>query len=169
NFIKPYTATSDKEDYVVWVTLAPQVQIFCRNFMASGSRSKDDLDLRLKQYLGLNHNWNYDVFVELWVSPEDLFRPCVDPEPTDTSCNLEFGKEAPAVKNIKDYKEFYKNLYFKSFRASEGVPWTGIGYTYDWAGQGSEVGASEFILAPNAPYEIKAATPTMDYCSQAVQ
>ncbi|MGH8551115.1 MAG: hypothetical protein ACRERU_21425 [Methylococcales bacterium] len=166
NFIKPYSATSDKEDYVVWVTLAPQVQNFCSAFVTNSSASKDNLDLRLKQYLGLNHTWTYDVFVELWVSPDDLFRPCVDPETNDTTCNLDFGKETPAVKNIRDYKEFYKNLYYKSFLASAGVPWTGIGYTYDWTGQGTEVGASEFILVPKAAYEVKRAVPTMEYCSQ---
>ncbi len=49
NFIKPYSVTSDKEDYVIWVTLAPQVQKFCSNFAAYRSASKEDLDLRLKQ------------------------------------------------------------------------------------------------------------------------
>ncbi len=102
NFIKPYTATSDKEDYVVWVTLAPQVKNFCRDLTASGMVSKEDLDLRLKQFLGLHHSWNYDVFVELWVSSEDLFRPCVDPEATDTACNMNFGNATPTVKNVAD-------------------------------------------------------------------
>lgn len=166
NFLKPYTATSDNEEYVTWVTLAPQVQDFCSNFLENSSRNaKEDLDVRLKQYHGLNASWGYDVFVELWVSPEDLFRPCVDPETNDAACELDFGKTTPVVKNIKDYKEFYKNLYYKSFRSSAPVPWTGLGYTYDWGNRHSEVGASEFILVPNAPYEIGRVIPTMDYCT----
>jgi hypothetical protein len=40
----------------------------------------------------------------------------------------------------------------------------GIGYTYDWGNPKSERGASEFILIPNTPYEIVAATPTEEYC-----
>ena len=96
-FFKPYNATSDSQEYVVWVTLAPQVQNLCGDYMTNTASSKEDLELKLKQYLGLNHEWNYDVFVELWVSPEDLFRPCVDPATNDTSCNLQFGEETPAV------------------------------------------------------------------------
>lgn len=166
NFIKPYPATSKNEDYVVWVTLVPQVQNFCKNFMAEQSPSKEDLDRRLKQYLGLNHTWTYDVFVELWVSPDDLFRPCVDPETHDSACNLDFAKESPRIRNIADYKEFYKSLYYKSFRSGTGAPWTGLGYTYDWAVPGSEVGASEFILVPDAAYEVNRVVPTNEYCGQ---
>ncbi len=164
-FLEPYTATSDSEDYAVWVTLVPQVQKFCNEYVQRTSGPKADVDLRLKQYLGLNHSWNYDVFVELWVSPDQLFRPCVDPETTDQVCALKFGESTPTVQNIGDYREFYKNLYYKSFRSSAGVPWTGLGYTYDWGSHDSEVGASEFILAPGASYEIRRVIPTTEYCS----
>lgn len=162
-YLKFETATSTSEDYVVWVTLAPQVQQFCRNLPED--YQKDKVTLRLKQYLGLNHTWDYDVFVELWVSPDDLFRPCVDPETHDTRCNLDFGDQMPKVRNITDYKAFYQNLYYTSFRHRGGAPWTGLGYTYNWNRSGlSEVGASEYILMPGANYEIKDAVPTLTYC-----
>ncbi len=163
NFIKPATATSASPDYAVWVTAAPQVKRFCAEVVKTGA-DKDKLNLRLKQYLGLDRAWNYDVFVEMWVDPADLFRPCVDPETSDSVCNLQFGGSVPTVKNIPDYKSYYSGLYFKSFRGSAGVPWTGLGYTYDW-GSPNRVGASEFILAPGSHYEVKAATPTSAYCA----
>lgn len=164
-FIKPNTAASSNPDHATWVTAAPQVQQFCQNYLAQNpSAGKAELDLRLKQYLGLNADWNYDVFVEMWVSPQDLFRPCVDPQVDDSQCDLQFGSQLPQVKNIPDYVSFYKNLYFKSFRASGGVPWTGLGYTYDWGNAQTPVGASEFILTPQAAYKIEKAIPTMDYC-----
>ena len=172
NFLLPYTQTSSNEDFVTWVTLAPKIKAFCHNFLASHpTATPAALDFRLKQRLGLNSDWQYDVFVELWVSPTDLFRPCVDPEPSDTSCNLDFGSTAPVVKNIKDYPAFYKNIYYKSFRASPQAPWTGLGYTYDWKNASTtagalEQGASEFILSPSTPYVIEQAVPTWQYCSQ---
>jgi len=46
------------------------------------------------------------------------------------------------------------------------VPWTGLGYTYDWGNPDSEVGASEFILVPGAAYQVKRAVPTAEYCAQ---
>lgn len=163
-FFQPNQATSSNPDHATWVTTAPQVQKFCQNYLDTTQADKQQLDLRLKQYLGLNADWNYDVFIEMWVSPQNLFRPCVDPETNDSTCNLQFGKTLPQVKNIPDYAGFYKNLYFKSFRASAGVPWTGLGYTYDWGNIESPVGASEFILVPQSEYKIKRVISTLDYC-----
>jgi hypothetical protein len=164
-FLKPNHASPSNPDFAIWVTAVPQVQQICQNYLRQNSQAhKPQLDLRLKQYLGLNAAWNYDVFIEMWVSPADLFRPCVDPEINDSSCNFQFGEKLPQVKNIPDYAGFYKNLYFKSFRASAGVPWTGLGYTYDWGNPQSSVGASEFILAPQSDYKIERVIPTSDYC-----
>ncbi len=167
-FILPYTQTSQSEDYVFWVTLAPRMQEFCRKYLRTRPRAtKEKLDTRLKQRLGLNPDWQYDVFVEMWVNPEDVFRPCVDPCPSDRRCEQNFGGDIPSVKNIRDYKAFYEHLYFKSFRTAPGVPWTGLGYTYDWGsshGKPLEQGESEFILSPNSPYLIEQAVPTREYC-----
>ncbi len=164
-FIQPHTKTPMNPDFAIWVTVAPQVQQFCRQFVTQENPDQAGLDLRLKQYLGLDAQWRYDVFVEMWVSPDDLFRPCVDPQIDDQQCELQFAKTLPQVKNIPDYASFYKNLYFKSFRASDGVPWTGLGYTYDWGNRQTPVGASEFIVVPNADYEVKRVVPTQDYCA----
>ena len=165
-FMKPYTKTSDNPAYAVWVTAVPQVHALCSAFLKTNAdKSKQALDLRLKQYLGLSPDWNYDMFVEMWVSPDDMFRPCVDPQVDDKTCNLQFGDTTPKVKNIPDYQDFYSDLYYKSYRASAGVPWTGVGYTYDWGNPDSDVGASEYILVPGANYEIKRAVPTEQYCA----
>ena len=162
------TETSTVEAYVVWVTLAPQVQRFCQNYLRERPRATDaEVILRLKQYLGLNPSWAYDVFVEMWVDPAEVFRPCVDPEPTDSTCNLQFSEPAPTVKGIANYPAFYKNLYFGDFRTEPRVPWTGLGYTYDWGNPRSREGASEFILSPGARYEIRRVVPTVQYCRSA--
>ena len=164
-FFKSNHITSSKPEQVTWVTLAPQVQKFCQSYLAEHPKTDDQqLSLRLKQYLGLNATWKYDVFIEMWVSPKDLFRPCVDPETDDTQCNWQLGESQPKVKNIPDYPAFYKNLYYKSFRESSGVPWTGLGYTYDWGNSQSPVGASEFILSPGTEYKIERVLLTQDYC-----
>ena len=168
-YIKNSTQTSNNPDYAVWVTLAPQVKTFCQRYLVENPKATDDqLNLRLKQYLGLppDPNQSYDVFVELWVNPTDLFRPCVDPEINDHTCNKDIPKSFPAVKHIPDYGAFYQNLYFNRFRAANRYPWTGIGYTYDWGNPLSKVGASEFILIPETPYQIKQPVATRDYCSK---
>ena len=164
-FLKSNTQTSSNPDYAVWVTAVPQVKNLCKKVSSHSSNDfPNALDNRLKQYLGLNPEWHYDVFVEMWVSPEDLFRPCVDPEIDDTRCQLNFSEVEPSVKNITSYEDFYKKLYYKSYRSSAGVPWTGLGYTYDWHQDSNEVGASEYILVPEAEYEIERAVSTQEYC-----
>lgn len=163
-FYKNQHATAPSEAYVTWVTLAPQVREFGRAFLASRpGATQDQLNLRLKQYLGLKPEWTYDLFIELWVRPEDMFRPCVDPETDDTVCNIRFGTPLPRVKNIADYACFYKDLYFNDFRIRPGVPWTGMGYTYDWGRPDHPFGASEYILVPGTPYEIRRVVATRDY------
>ena len=169
DYIKNSTQTSSNPEYAVWVTLASQVKTFCHHYLVKKPKATDDqLNLRLKQYLGLPPDpaQKYDVFVELWVNPTDLFRPCVDPEINDSTCNKEIPKSFPAVKNIPDYGVFYQNLYFNRFRAANRYPWTGIGYTYDWGNPASKIGASEFILIPDAPYQIKQSVATRDYCGK---
>ncbi|NET11125.1 MAG: hypothetical protein F6K16_41865 [Symploca sp. SIO2B6] len=164
--IRPHTLTSDQENHVIWVTAAPEIQDFCREYLATHPEAtQEELELRLKQHLGLHYDWTYDVFVELWVSPDQLFRPCVDPDITDTQCNEHFGDRIPEVANIADYRSFYTHLYWQSFRTLPGTPWTGLGYTYDWGNPVSEVGVSEFIIAPSTPYTIHQVQPTREYCS----
>ena len=163
-YIKPLNMTSTDESHVVWVTTVPQVQEFCQKFSHNNPDATEaDTNMRLKQYLGLNPAWQYDVFVELWVSPDDMFRPCVDPEINDSTCNLKFWKPAPSVKGIQNYPGFYKDLYYSRFRTLPGVPWTGLGYTFDWGNPLTEQGASEFILVPGATYEINRVILTMEY------
>lgn len=160
---KNQTRTSPQEKYVTWVTAAPQLQSFCQDYVQNNPQG--DLNLRLKQYLGLSYEGHYDVFMEMWVDPEDLFRPCVDPQIDDTICQLKFAEcPVPQVKNIHDYPVFYKNLYFNDFRYRPGVPWTGLGYTYDWGNSTSRIGASEYIISPDSPYQIERIVETAEYC-----
>lgn len=163
-FYKGKTHTNLSEDHVTWVTTAPQVQAFGREYLLKYPlASKDEIELRLKQYLGLKPEWTYDVFVEMWVRPADMFRPCADPEIDDSVCGFSFPDPEPEVSGISCYQCFYKNLYFEDFRTRPGIPWTGMGYTYDWGNPVHPFGASEFILVPGAEYEIVRVVDTMDY------
>ncbi len=172
-FIKPNTQTSNQDDRLLWVTVAPQVKAFCQHYLKQHlTATEADLTLRLKQYLGLNPTWEYDQFVELWVAPQDLFRPCVNPDITQRYCSLNFAGVPRKVTGltpgtgIQDYLSFYQRLYFKSIRSAL-QPWTGLGYTYDWGSPINHVGASEFILVPGATYAVKQAEPTLQYCQVA--
>lgn len=154
------------EKPVVWVTLVPQVQDFCQQFMAElGDPSSFSAAFRLKQFLGLNPHRSYQHFVELWVKPDDIFRPCPDPETDDTRCNLQLDRQTPpTVKNIADYPAFFQQLIKNSYQP-DGAPWTRLGYTFDWFRGQRNVGASEYMLVPKANYLVAAAYSTEQYCA----
>ncbi|HEX2922407.1 MAG TPA: hypothetical protein VHS28_00070, partial [Chloroflexota bacterium] len=136
-----------------WVTVAPQVKEFC-------SRGRyPDPTLRLEQLLGLPSDNGKKWFVELWVSPSDLFRPSPDPKITDQTAGLEF----PAAVS-QQHVEWIEGLKAQSY-GENGYPWTRLGYTYDWGNTTNREGLSEFVIRKGAPIEVNSVTTTLDYCN----
>jgi hypothetical protein len=142
----------------MWVTLAPELQRFCRR------PGTADPAGRVGQYLGLSPLKRYDRIVEMWVARDDLFRPCEDPEVTDSICSVQQPETPPIVKNIPDYQAFLQSLHEQAYQSDRGMPWTGMGYTYDWS-QPHGVGASEYMLVPGATYDVRSVVRVEEYCN----
>jgi len=147
---------------VMWVTAVPEVQEFCSGL---GTRDTTAISARLLQLIGLPPGGQNARFVEIWVSPKDMLRPCPDREVDDSRCEVE------AVSGDDDYKKWFTDNFAKSYSVS-GAPWTRLGYTYDWApatdmaNPRKPKGASEFILRPGTPYTITGRYTTLEYCSR---
>ena len=150
------TVTADAD---VWVTAAPQLQQFCRGL----DRSGDALPLRLAQRLGLPPDVDYDRFVELWVRPQDLVRPCPDPEVSDRECELSAPVPARHASVSDAHQEWFREVKRTSY-GPDGYPFTGLGYTYDWAPNTDRVGLSEFVLRPGRSAVVHATQSTAAYC-----
>lgn len=135
-----------------WVTVVPDIQEF---FAANPTDTTDTI--RAAQLLGLPANTTYTYFVELWVKPQDLFRPTPDNEITDTTASLTFPANATA-----EYKEWFNGNIISSYYPM-AYPWTRLGYTYDWGNTDSHVGLSEFVIAQNTTVLVKSVTPTSEY------
>jgi hypothetical protein len=150
---------------MVWVTLAPELQRWCRRYVrrlarAGVRRPARRLRQRVTQRLGLPPDTRYTRVVELWVDPAKVFRPCPDPGVADRRCELQLdGAEVPG---IDDYPAFFSWLYYTSY-SIHGAPWTRLGYTYDWGGR-SKFGASEYVLTAGSPWELRSAARVHDYC-----
>ncbi len=89
-----------------WVTTVPELKDFCTAY----NTSQNNLVLRLEQLLGLPPNNGKTRFVEIWVSPADLFRPSPDPEITDREAELIF----PISKYFTvsaDYATWFNDVY----------------------------------------------------------
>jgi len=66
----------------LWVTVSPELQ----NYFRSGLERRlkwIPTAKRVKQLLGLHPAYDYEVIVEMFADPADLFRPSADPEITD--------------------------------------------------------------------------------------
>lgn len=109
-------------NYPIWVTVAPELQRLCQEKRFG---RKEGLDLRLKQLLGLPPTVEKGYFVEFWVKPQDLFRPCLDGAVDDVNCTLEFPADA-----TDEHRQWINDMRLGSYYSSNwdsNYPWTQLG------------------------------------------
>lgn len=143
----------------VWLTPAPQLREMCQG-VDPGS-----LVARVNQILGMPPPTTADAgryFVEMWVKPADLFRPCPDPEIDDTTCGLTFPASATAEHRAWIASQFAAS---HGFWQSVHYPWTGLGYTYDWCNPATREGASEFVVRAGSTVTVTGLFPRETYCA----
>ena len=175
NYYHPGQITELKYAFA-WVTVAPELKNFCRNYAGT------NLNLRLRQLIGLPAVSANDTIVEFWVDPQYLLRPSKDPEIVDYSAQLEFHTNALFLTMQTDTNYvgwFNQNLIDANYGMTNGVwnslPWTQLGYTYDWGGVDADiVGLSEFIIPGSLLWErcgtvvgveVDSVTPAVDYAN----
>lgn len=142
----------------VWTVLANQLQ----DFVARHHQPYDSMVLRLEQLLGQPPNVGKTRFVEMWVNPDDVFRPSPDPEYTDHESELDFPRSPLFVMVSQAHKDWIYNLESVSYLPT-GYPWTRLGYTYDWKRGAKEVGLSEYVIHVGSAVEIKDVIPNAEY------
>lgn len=127
---------------VLWVFVPQQF----KQRMLSGLSGNTDTLLRFKQLLGLPPDNKNSHIAEIWVNPDDLFRPSADPEINDNVAELFLRPSADSMHT--DW--FLKNIYDTYFSKNIHYPWTRLGYTYDWAENVPETGLSEYCVKKGA-------------------
>ena len=79
-----------------WFTPVPFTRDICKKVAPFG---KEWLHLRLEQLIGLPPGRDKDAFLQVWVAPETIFRPCPDPSTADQICQREVpvrGAQGPS-------------------------------------------------------------------------
>ena len=147
----------------VWATPVPQLRDFCQTYQGPTA-----LTLRLEQLLGLPPNNGKTDFVEMWVRPEDLFRPCPDPEIGDHECQGDFPNN-PYFEIDDAYRKWFSDLQAGSYDPEKGYPWTRLGYTYDWSPETNKFGLSEFIAREGSIVWIESSQPSDTYCAASAE
>ncbi|MBL0016283.1 MAG: hypothetical protein IPP17_07515 [Bacteroidetes bacterium] len=142
--------------YLTWVTKASQLEAMMAKLKLH-KKSGQALALRLEQLLGLPPAADTTrAFLVLHVKPEDLFRPCRDPEVNDCECIPNFPEGAYSPENVS-----YQPIYEGIIGATQGFPWTRMGYTFDWNSKNpTHFGMSEYVIRQGAVVEIVSKTPT---------
>jgi len=153
-----------------YVTVVPELKIFFKTTPLTS--------MRIAQLLGLppSDARNKACFLEMWVSPKDLFRPSPDPEITDHEAEIDFPGNQYANPFRKydtsemifadqvcdpdqckscnqwgqcgftDYRNYFQNRTKYIYTANAPYPWTRLGYTYDWGNETNHTGLSEFVV-----------------------
>lgn len=109
----------------------------------------ENMELRMQQLIGLPPQDSKTHFSILRVKPEDLYRPSRDSEIDDTASQLTFPENV-----TEEHKAWFEGNAEYSYNPHR-YPWTGLGYTYDWADNGTEYGLSEFILKNGAEVTVE--------------
>jgi hypothetical protein len=154
----------------VWVTGFPEVQNACRVF-------KGDLEMNLRELLGLTPTTTFTYFVTFEVREADVFRPTANPDPTTTlpcaypvpaTCGETFPDGVPA-----EHVKWFANKMLSSYVITEsalipsGYPWTRLGYTYNWRPGSNKYGASEYVIRPGSNIRVTEIAPYKTYCAPA--
>lgn len=108
----------------------------------------EDKELRFEQLLGLPIQKGYTHFSVLEVAYKDLLRPAYNNNPSDGIMTLDFTSSTD-----RSFENWFLSNEAYSY-VGHKFPWTRLGYTYDWADNGSEYGLSEFIIKKDAPFHV---------------
>jgi len=149
----------------VWVSFGDEVVSFCSKF------PREDLVLRMQQLQGLPpqlgqpvDSWSF--LVVKVTSPDQLFRPCADPDPsTPGPCPANFvaGVSTERQAWIAEQALFAWQLYTGNPSVG-GYPWTRLGYTYNWNPDASYVGTSEFVIPGGTQVQVCGVVAAADFC-----
>ncbi len=148
-----------------WVTVVPEL------FQTMKKSKEKNINLRLQQLLGLPPTEPpYQVFIEFWVKPTDLFRPCPDKEVTDKTCNLCFSKQDSLDKNHIQWITNKRLFNYNCDGLYKHYPWTALGYTYDWNPKNkSHRGLSEFVVNKYSIIYVNRIIKTDEYLRERVE
>lgn len=109
----------------------------------------EDWSLRLEQLIGLQEDSGYTVITGMWVELDDIIRPAYQSDATDSTMTNVFSDDVD-----EEYKAWFDANILDSYYYG-AYPWTRLGYTYDWADNGTEYGVTEFLISQGSVIEVE--------------
>ena len=139
----------------VWCVSAGELYQFIRE----NRNEVTDWNLRLHQIMGMPENKATSV-TSLWVDADLLYRPAYVTDPNAEMQNtLQPTGDASFDASYKEW--FDGNIIWSYFDSA--FPWTRLGYTYDWADNGTEYGLTEFLIFSGATAKVETTHTLEDF------
>lgn len=135
-----------------WVVPAKRLRQYVEAQRQVGRFSTD----RLLQKMGKAPSSKTFWVLEVWVAPEELFRPCPDAGIEDAQCQLDFPTDATA-----EHKKWFAEQQEK-FKDKQ-LLWSRLGYTYDWGKPQAPFGFSEYVVRQRAEMKLETVTALEEY------
>ncbi len=120
-----------------------------------------DWDLRLDQLIGFAPDSEHSTFTTFWADLADICRPACQPDPANGAMQTELNQDSAEENYAAWFNENILDSYFYG-----AYPWTRLGYTYDWADNGTEYGVSEFLIRQGAEIEVVDTKTTGEFLEQ---
>lgn len=112
-------------------------------------KKAEDPEDRLRQIIAFTPDSEHSTITAFWVDPADVRRPAYQSDPTNADMTTSFGDNVD-----EEFKEWFDDNTLSSYFYGS-YPWTRLGYTYDWADNGTEYGLTEFIVNSGAEVEVE--------------
>ena len=120
----------------------------------------EDWTKRLLQVMGMPLWKNSTTVTAMWVDANLLYRPAYVTDPT---AKMQTTLQKTGDEQFDNmYKAWFDDNILWSYFESE-FPWTRLGYTYDWADNGTKYGLSEFLIFSGATATIEYTYPIADF------
>ena len=113
--------------------------------------------MRMLQMYGLSPDCTYNIMVQFYADVNGIFRPASDPSINTTTAGIEFPAWADENYKVGDtnFREWFRYNVSAAFEDDSPLPWTRLGYTYDWHKGANRQGLSEYVVVDQTYLKVK--------------
>lgn len=131
-----------------------------KEIASHGKEFADDPEMRLKQLIAFAPDSEHSTVTGFWVDPQNVKRPAYQTDPTVGNMTNDFGESVD-----EEFKAWFDDNILWSYYYGN-FPWTRLGYTYDWADNGTEYGMTEFIVESGAEVKVEFTETTEEFLNR---
>jgi len=113
--------------------------------------------MRMIQMYGLSPDCTYNIMVQFYADVNGIFRPAADPSIDTNTAGLDHPAWADDNYKVGDtnFREWFRYNVQAAFEDDSPLPWTRLGYTYDWHKGAPRQGLSEYVVVDETLLKVK--------------